>query len=287
MPLSVFWHASNCFHRYVFLGLDTAVHAYSVATSCLFRILQPENGHRVIGYRLSPADEAHLYIFTATGSVSKWDWTAGKQVAHWDGNSKALSVESVFHDSEDDMQLMSYFVRECDGKREVAVVALGDKEASENVVLKSHLRISDLRVAREGQVVLAYGGPHILVGTANSPQSDAVDSMQYTWSEMSLPNHITSLDVRESVPWSQTGTGKTSGNQVFIDIAVGQADGPILLYHDIVGSIGGGGRALAPRRLHWHRGAVNVVRWSRDGMFLDANELNTTDRFRQLCYIRW
>lgn len=256
-----------CF-RYVFLGLDTAVHTYSVATSCLFRVLQPGNGHRVVGYRLDPADQTLLYIFTSDASVSKWDWASGKQVAHWDGNGKVLGIDSAFYEHESDTRLMSYSVREgSDGKREVAVFAPGDGEASDKVVLKSPLRIGDLKIARQGRVVVAYGGSHVVVGTANA-QPDSLESMQYTWGEVSLPTHITCLDIRENEIAGRPAAGKDSGNTQSIDLVIGQADGSILVYHDAVRFFLGNkeGRGSAPRRLHWHRGRVNAVRWSRDGM---------------------
>lgn len=266
-------HLTCRYFSYLFLGLDTAVHAYSVATSCLFRVLQPEDGHRVVGYRLDPADQSHLYIFSSTGSVSKWDWSSGKQIARWDGNSKVLSVESVIYESGNEASLMSYSVRELgDGKREVAIIALDDKGSSENVVLKSHSRISDLKVARQGRIVVAYGGPHILVGTINSSRAEALEPMQYTWREVTLSTNITCLDIRENEISHRPAAGKDGRNPGPIDLVVGQADGSILVYHDAVNFFleSKEGRGGAPRRLHWHRGPVNAVRWSRDGTFLGA-----------------
>lgn len=57
-----------------------------------------------------------------------------------------------------------------------------------------------------------------------------------------------------------------------IDLLVGDADGFILLYHDIISSFVEAdnyeiSNKPSPRKLHWHRGPVSAVRWSRDGMF--------------------
>ena len=245
-----------------------------MTTSCLFRVLQPEDGQRVIGYKLDPADQSYLYIFSSSGSVSKWDWSSGKQIASWNGNSKVLSVDSAFCETGSDPSPMSYSVRELgDGKRDVAIVPLDDKESSENVVLKSHSRISDVKVARQGRIVVAYGGSHILVGTVNASRADDLEPMQYTWREVNLPASITCLDIRENEISHRAPAGKDSENPGPVDLVVGQADGSILVYHDVVNVFleNKEARGVGPRRLHWHRGIVNAVRWSKDGMALKSH----------------
>lgn len=257
--------------RYVFIGLDTAVHAYSVATSCLFRIFQPGDGHRIVGYKLSPIDQAHLYIFTSAGSVSKWEWISGKEISRWNGNREVMSVDSAFYQSENDTSLVAYSVQKRkDGKREVTVLDLGDGRKPENVALETHTRISDIKVARQGRVIVAYGGPHIAVGTANARQSDVEQPIQYTWREVSLPTNITCLDVRESEISTRRGHQGIKDNESSdsVDLVVGEADGSILIYHDIMSIFlcnKDGGKGSAPRRLHWHRGLVSAIRWSKDG----------------------
>ena len=260
--------------RYMILGLDTAVHAYSLTTSCLFRTLQLENGHRIVGYRLCPANNSHLYIFTSNDTICKWEWTSGKQVTRWDGNSKALSVDAFFYEWEDNTHLVSYSLRERnDGKREIAVRSLDDAEKSGTVVLESHMRIRGLRIAQQGRIVVAYGGSRILVGTTSAFRPDALDSIQYTWREVPLPD-ITCLDIRESESPVHPGTqsSKEGKRAKGIDLVLGVAEGPILIYHDFLrffpsDTEGSGDReTLSPRKLHWHRGPVNAVCWSKDGM---------------------
>lgn len=256
----------------MFLGLDTAVQVFSVTTSCLVRTLQPKNGHRVVGYRLS-ADQAHLYLFDSNGSISKWEWISGKQISSWKWDRKVLSVDSFVDDSSNTSQLVSYSLRKGnDGKREIFVHALSDERAPTNVILESHMRINDLKVAQQGRVVVASGGSHVLIGAANAFRPSTVESLQYTWREVSLPANVTCLDIRESESSvrSQSSGGRKPES---IDLILGQADGSILIYHNALSSNTSNkdGResrkSLAPRRLHWHRGPVNAVRWSRDGMF--------------------
>lgn len=258
----------------MFLGLDTAVQVYSVATSCLVRTLQPKDGHRVIGYRLS-VDQAHLYLFDSSGSISKWEWISGKQRSSWEGNRKVLSVDSFFDDSSDTSQLVSFSLRKGnDGKREISVHALGDEKTPTNVVLESHMRLNDLRIAQQGRVIVASGGSHVLIGAANAFRPSTMESVQYTWRDVPLPANVTCLDVWENESSgrsvSQSSGGRKPEN---IDLILGQADGCILIYHNILSfnasSKDGreGRKSFSPRKLHWHRGPVNAVRWSRDGMF--------------------
>ena len=260
--------------RYMFLGLDTAVHVYSLATSRLFRTLQLENGHRITGYRLCPTNNTHLYIFTSNGTISKWEWTSGKQVSRWDGNSQVLSVDTFFYEWENNTRLVSYTLRQRnDGKREIVVLALGNAETSGTVVLESHMHISGLKIAQQGRVVVAYGGSHILVGTTNAFRPDALGSIQYTWREAPLPANITCFDIRESEFSVRPGTqsSKEGKRSEGIDLVLGVTEGPMLIYHDFLrffpsGREGVEGWNLSPRKLHWHRGPVNAVHWSKDGM---------------------
>ncbi|RJE20870.1 hypothetical protein PHISCL_06793 [Aspergillus sclerotialis] len=258
------------------LGLDTAVHAYSLTTSCLFRTLQLENGHRIVGYKLSPTNNSHLYIFTSNGTISKWEWTSGKQVACWDGDGKVLSVDAFFYEWENNTHLVSYTLRERnDGKREIAVRTLDDPEKPGTVVLESRMRISGLRIAQQGRVVVAYGGSRILVGTTNAFRPDTLGSIQYTWREAPLPD-ITCLDIRESESpvHPRTQPSKEGKRAEGIDLVLGVTDGPILIYHDFLRFFPNdtkgreGWKALSPRKLHWHRGPVNTVRWSKDGNYI-------------------
>lgn len=90
---------------------------------------------------------------------------------------------------------------------------------------------------------------------------------------MLLPVRPTCIDIQASGTHNQA---RTDGSQTHaldkMNLVLGNSDGSILVYHDFLAFIPQASsdeasiRALAPRRMHWHRGPVNVVRWSSDGM---------------------
>lgn len=261
---------------YMFVALETTVLAYSVATSRVVRTLQPMNGDSIIGYRLSPSNQEHLFIFTSAGSISKWNWVSGEQLCRLNTDSHVLCVELACVGLEDNSQILFYFLRErADGMREITVLPSddelsSDQLSSEYVILESRVPIAGLRLASQSHSVVAYGGECFLVGTHTAVQSDVQVTMHYTWREVSLPTRITCVDTQ----CSSHSRLEVSGNNSLADmsIALGQTDGSILVYHDVLSSAldskgnDGARRGAAPRRLHWHRGRVSAIRWSRDGM---------------------
>lgn len=270
---------------YMFIALETAVLAYSVATSQVVRTLQPMNGHSIIGYKLSPNNQEHLYIFTSAGSISKWNWVSGEQLSRLDTDRHILFVELTCVEFENNSHILFYFLRErTDGMREITVLPSdgqlsSDHLGSEYVILESHVPITGLKVASQSFSVVAYGGERFLTGTHVATESEVRAKMHYTWREVSLPTAITSLDIQCS---SHTRSEVSrNGRLADMAIALGQADGSILIYHDILSSAldrkGNDGvrRGVAPRRLHWHRGRVSTIRWSKDGMSLGGGAYGT------------
>lgn len=259
--------------RYLFVALETAIQVYSVATSRLFRTLQLESGRHIVGYALSPANQEHLFIFSSTGSVSKWDWLSGEQTSCLDSRGKTVSVDFCTHNVDDHAGFNLLSLRERkDGKKEIVVTTLSDLNARETSIIQTSARISHVKAARNGQAIVAYGGQHILLGVASSEPTNPVPS--YSWREMKVPVNITCLDLRcKSMPpqnEEQPFSGYPRAGEV--DVVLGELNGSILLYHDILSAFDEGHyealRNPSPRRLHWHRETVNAVRWSRDGMSL-------------------
>ena len=88
-----------------------------------------------------------------------------------------------------------------------------------------------------------------------------------------LPVTITSLDVRENnaaQSIKSTIPGNLTGGPGNIDLVVGEQGGSILICDDILKTFNRNEEEYLPilRKLHWHRDAVSVVRWSRDGEFI-------------------
>ncbi|EIT72310.1 quinon protein alcohol dehydrogenase-like superfamily [Aspergillus flavus] len=260
---------------YLFVGLEAAVHVYSVATSRLFRTLQLKPNQSIIGYSLSSASQEYLYIVTSAGSVSKWDWLAGKQVSHWTIGRKIISASPSYYANKGKEDLALLILRDHKaGKREIVVAHLDEKNLHETVILETSARLDHIKCISDGQAVIAYSGQRVLIGYQSPGQNDP-ELMQYTWKEVALPVNISCVDIRCS-----TASSRVEGQSVnskkgptSIDLALGSSDGSILIYHDILNLVGKeehrrGEKTMTPRRLHWHRDLVNVVRWSIDGNYV-------------------
>ncbi|KAL4743096.1 WD40-repeat-containing domain protein [Aspergillus similis] len=229
--------------QYLFLGVETSVYIYSVATSRLFRVLEVSSGDSVVGYRLSSTNHNRLHIFTLSGSVSEWDWPSNKQVAYWDTAHRIIAVDIVYSSSSCDT-LFSIRKRK-DGKRELAVTSLNNEKPQSTVVLETNAKIDNFRICDDFLVV--YGGACIFLGTSCSTQGP--ESHKFVWKEVKLATTVTCVDI-----W---GAGPE------FDLALGGADGSILVYHILDSTI-----KNPPRRLHWHRDPVTAVRWSKDGNYV-------------------
>lgn len=262
--------------EYIFIGLETAVHVYSVSTSRLFRTLEVESNHKVVGYRLCPVNEEHLYVFTS-GGIGKWEWATGKRMTYWNMSCKKIAIDLTSDGTEDSMRTISYIVREHkDGKRQISAMCLADQRPLETIILDSTRRITNLKVARRGQIIVAWDNHHLLVGNAKVDIPISPVSGQYTWREVNLPVNITCLDLRLGThPVNTEVTGSKSRRHLdTVDLVLGESGGSILVLYDAVNSLTNnevnyqGRQNSSFKRLHWHRGPVHAVRWSKDGNYI-------------------
>ncbi|KAK1149966.1 NET1-associated nuclear protein 1 [Aspergillus melleus] len=168
--------------QYLFVGLESAVHVYSVTTSRLYRTLQLKSSQHIVGYALSPANQEHLFIFTSTGSVTRWDWLSGEQASCLGSRGKTISIDLSTHETDDHMAFRLTSLREHkDGKKEIVITTLSDHNPRETTVLQTAARISQIKVVRNGQVVVAYGSQNVLLGVACAETKKSEPS--YAWRE--------------------------------------------------------------------------------------------------------
>ncbi|KAL4784478.1 hypothetical protein BJX76DRAFT_347721 [Aspergillus varians] len=256
--------------QYIFLGLEAAIHIYSVATSRLFRVLDINPGDSLIGYRLSPFNHERLHVFTSSGSVSEWDWPSKKQLAHWNTSHRTILADLVYNSTANDMvdtQNELFSLWECkNGNRGLTITLLNTENPQGTVILETNTKIDDFKIIGSGQAVVAYGGARIFFGSlCSTPESELP---KYAWREVKLASAITCMDIKQD----QLRVSENKKIPEF-DLALGGADGSVLIYHAASGFLGvKGGREEdkkpAARRLHWHRNPVTAVRWSKDGNYL-------------------
>jgi NET1-associated nuclear protein 1 (U3 small nucleolar RNA-associated protein 17) len=217
--------------------------------------LQLEAGQRLIGFKVCPQDQENLYIFTSTGSISKWNWNTGKRIARWETTCTTVSTSLTSVGKEETRSTLCFSILSPKGgKRQISVGPLGDKKIQGTTILETAQKINFIKVARNGRVVLASDGKHLFMGTTNGAELENFETVQYTWREVVLPAQATCFAIQ----------GSDS-----IDLAVGTANGSILVYQNVLETLFGkdnNDKKSSPRKLHWHREACNTLRWSKDGM---------------------
>jgi NET1-associated nuclear protein 1 (U3 small nucleolar RNA-associated protein 17) len=237
--------------------------------------LQLKDGQKVVGYNICSENPRHLYIITSTGCVSKWDWLSGDQIASWALARETLLAELCPSEVGKLRYELLFSLRgRKDGKRQLTVTLFNGGTPRDIVVFETTQRIDNFRVFRQGQAIVAWAGQRLLLGTREFITRDP-STMQYAWREVVLPVRVTCIDVRESRARNRTiPQGSQDNNLDTMDLVLGESGGSILIYPDFFALFPTGGigsddsKGLAPRRLHWHRGPVNAVRWSKDGMYL-------------------
>ncbi|KAJ5951775.1 uncharacterized protein N7479_010188 [Penicillium vulpinum] len=244
---------------YLLVGLDTAVQVFAASTSRLSRTLQMESGQQIIGFSICPEDQESLYIFTSSGSISKWNWSSGKRIARWETTCTTISMSLASVGKEGSKSAISFsIVSQKDGKRQILINMLGDKKIQGTTVLETNQKINSVKVTHDGRVIIASDGKHLFMGTTTNAELENLETVQYTWREAALPVNATCFDMQ--IQGSES-----------IDLAVGEICGSILIYQNVLNTLFGkdlSDKRSSPRKLHWHRGSVNTVRWSKDGNYI-------------------
>ncbi|OQE35110.1 hypothetical protein PENCOP_c014G02798 [Penicillium coprophilum] len=244
---------------YLLVGLDTAVQVFATSTSRLSRTLQMEAGQQIIGFSICPEDQESLYIFTSSGSISKWNWSSGKRITRWETTCTTVSVSLASVGKEGNKSAISFsIVSQKDGKRQISISTLGDKKIQGTTALETSQKINSIKVAHGGRVIIASDGKHLFMGTTTSAELETLETVQYAWREAILPVNATCFDIQ--IQGSES-----------IDLAVGESGGSILIYQNVLNTLFAkdlNDKKSSPRKLHWHRGSVNTIRWSKDGNYI-------------------
>jgi NET1-associated nuclear protein 1 (U3 small nucleolar RNA-associated protein 17) len=228
---------------------------FATATSRLSRTLQMEAGQRIIGFSICPEDQENLFVFTSSGFISKWNWSSGKRISRGETTSTTVSTSLASIEKEGNKTTVSFSITsQKDGKRQISISTLGDKKIQGTIALETSQRLNSIKVTHDGRVIVASDGQRLFMGTTTSAELRNLETVEYSWREATLPVNATCFDIRGSD---------------LIDLAVGESGGSILIYQNVLNTLFGketSDKKSSPRKLHWHRGSVNTVRWSKDGM---------------------
>jgi NET1-associated nuclear protein 1 (U3 small nucleolar RNA-associated protein 17) len=149
---------------------------------------------------------------------------------------------------------------------------LGSSTATRSrTIYASTQPIQLLKAVDEGAIIIAASEERVLLGSLRSADFGTVDKIKYEFRIFESTNAISSLDARVS----KRGSGTKLDKVKVVDVVVGDVKGAIFVHNDLLRNLIGSQKSTAndqhpisliPRKLHWHRKAVNCVKWSLDGL---------------------
>ena len=253
--------------QHVILATSAAVHVYSAQTSLLVRKLQI-NGAVVTSCYLSRSKSTHLYVSSlGQRSLTLWDWTTGEVLKRWDAGRGLLRIMGLVPAKEQSNENVIVLKAGENGLRHVMMQALTKSTRGtpkSQILLSRKYILPEAYISSDGKTLVICSENRLLLGSASdSPDAD----MTYEWHELTTQTRIVSVDARHRV------VKRNKKDDVAIDVVVGFPTGVISIYEDIqhqtmLRSTNRPHDDISSRRLHWHRGPVNTVKWSRDMNYL-------------------
>lgn len=255
---------SDRHNRYFLLPTKSHIHVYSARTSLLVRSLFITQADSVTSCITCPSDPEEVLVSTYRGTITKYNWATGRKLQKWKTTSGLLRIYGLpASNSNDTGSSILTINQRPGGERDISYFRLPaspDMPVKE-VVLRSKQRIASTLVTLEGgKLLVGFGGDKVMLGFAQD-----LESGECMWRDVNVPGMVVSVDARgQAASINTTKTGSA------VDVVVGLQDGAIIILDDILTWLTQKEKATKgidriSRRLHWHRGAVSAVKWSRDG----------------------
>ncbi len=263
--------------EHLILPTQSDVRVYSQSTSLLVRRIQPRlrgEHDRMVACVQAAATPEHLFVATSSGDISIWDRTQGEQIRRWKSAHSLGHIVSL--SSSTKLQRILAVHGGPDARHTTISILDLEHDSSHPVATAELLKRKGLKFDTncfaDTGVIVASTRKHLLVGYC---PGFAVDEQypSFYWRELLVPSEIVSFNARSVVQ-------HRAGNTPRVDIAIGLQSGEILLYEDLLFKLIGKEKKTAivdisARILHWHRGAVSSVKWSRDGNYLASGGSET------------
>lgn len=253
--------------QYLILPTQSEIQVYATKTSLLVRSFRVDNKSAITSCTLSTADSNRVYVANSRGLVSLWDWATGQRLGRHDTGRGLQQVLRLMSQGGTETLLV---LQEGETKKSALVfdVDLSTNQFKEaKTVLQRADVVPNIRSFADGSVLVACAEDRLLVGQSQVGSDGKLD-LDYTWREVTVSAPIISFD-------AQINTGKSkSGRKVpFLDVVLGLSSGIIVYYEDLLFRLIGKEKKnstdeILARKLHWHRTAVNSVKWSRDGNYI-------------------
>ncbi|RDL33082.1 uncharacterized protein BP5553_08521 [Venustampulla echinocandica] len=274
--------------KYIVVASAKAVHVYSTSTSLLTRTIklkidESRPDSRIITYCLSPTESDIVWVACSNGCIYRIDWTSGAGSEQWWGISSTGCIWMTVASMESAGRRRDVvFTTESrkDGGWRVTANELAPPDGPIQTVAKtiytSNGHISFLKTANEGAIIAGAAGNKVLLGRLRSTEYDTIDKIKYEFRIFETAVPVSALDLRVS---DRTGTENLKKSILkktpIVDVVVGDVRGSIFLHNDLLANLIRSqdgtlpqGISLTPRKLHWHRQAVNTVKWSLDGNYV-------------------
>lgn len=273
------------------MAYQRSLRVYSTADSLLHRVVKLGNQstnteHQIVSFCLSSSNPDLIWVACSSGVVFCIDWTNGSGAdASW-----SVSETGIIYMTAASLEFTGRIrdivytteVKEDGGWRiQAHELDTSNRTASptSRTIYASTEQIQIIKATTDGNVILASSGSRILLGQLRSNDFDNIDKIRYTFRIFESSDAIKSLDLRVSARSNATPAKKerTFAKASIVDVVVGDVRGSIFVHNDLLSNLIRTEAAstedqtaisLMPRKLHWHRKAVNSVKWSQDGKSL-------------------
>ncbi|KAF3934139.1 hypothetical protein ABW20_dc0100933 [Dactylellina cionopaga] len=279
--------------KYILLAQGPSLKIFSTRTSLLYRTLQhlrppptqfpyvsAGNYSSIANYTLDPANPNNVYTITFNGDLLLWDWTEGTIEGYWktDLNKSqylawcGLCVLPSSSDSQTttlwtyhEHSLRDYTRKAAREIREFAVPKIPDTEntvlTSRTILLIDETRPRHLVVVDENTFVCDSGEAFYIGNRQRNVPQDAATSSEWRVRRFSAPGKVLTIDA--------LARQKKTGGAIQGDVAIGDNNGQIFIYHDILSPTAPTStHNVTKSKLHWHRTGVGSIKYSRDGTYL-------------------
>lgn len=199
-----------------------------------------------------PYNESDIWIACTNGHLYSWTWTLDDPAVR---KSDFESGVWAMVDSAED-KLFSV------NKGRKSVLLNGTS------LFDTRHPLQDLHVLGDAEYIVALGKHAVIIGRKNESQTNKQNGPTYTFIDLPLNEGATCLDTRLAVV--ANSDRRDPKRQQVLSVAIGNMEGQILLYDDILSIFAKQGKSnsLSPRVLHWHRQKVGAIKFSRDGNYL-------------------
>lgn len=225
----------------------------------------------LVASALSQVDPNLVWLAASDGRIWRVDWTTGSGATDFfrtkagvihDMTVGRIKLNKTFTDV--------LFVSESLGKLS-KIVAYDPSDLknpiSHNLQTDSG-KVSILRAANEGSVLVAAAGHNLLVGSLKMQSFGSVEELVYDFYSVDLTDDVCCLSTRAA--HKKSGSKKKAAddsNKSFVDVAAGSVRGAVYVYSNILSQLQAKSKKGldVPKKQHWHRKAVHSVAWSNDG----------------------